>query len=156
MPPEKQSIICESCGKTFKPTGIGPHWKSCLSRARKRNEDLAFAENLCTGSSNSQQVNLNDNGSNVVNSGDRCPAPAPDPVDTWALNDLGSSMNIDDVDPQAYSASDPDIHNINDIWAEYHLNSGKPMNTQRFLKFTWGHVPKAYKPDLSTDPWHPF
>ncbi|KAL4066582.1 hypothetical protein J3A83DRAFT_4189867 [Scleroderma citrinum] len=108
-------------------------------------------------SSNSQWVNLNNDGSNVVNSGDRHPAPAPvDPVDTWALNDLGSSMNIDDVDPQAYSASDPDIHNINDIWVKYHPNSGKPMNTQRFSEFAWGHVPKAYKPDLSTDPWHQF
>ncbi|KIN98821.1 hypothetical protein M404DRAFT_966485 [Pisolithus tinctorius Marx 270] len=39
MPPEKHTTTCESCGKTFKLTGIGPHCKSCIRQARKTNED---------------------------------------------------------------------------------------------------------------------
>ncbi|KAL4065043.1 hypothetical protein V8B97DRAFT_2025824 [Scleroderma yunnanense] len=82
---EKQSIICELCGKTFKPTGIVVH-------------------------------------STLLLHGIQCNNPS--------------------------TVSDPDIHNINDIWVEYHPNSGKPMNTQRFSEFAWRHVPKAYKPNL--------
>ncbi|KAL4062014.1 hypothetical protein J3A83DRAFT_4364795 [Scleroderma citrinum] len=100
MPLEKQLIICELCRKTFKPTGIGPHQKLGMKTLHLQRTSI--------------QVNLNDDGSNVDNSGDRHPAPAP--------------------------VSDPDIHNIDDIQVEYHLNSGKPMNTQRFSKFTWGHI----------------
>ncbi|KAI6157711.1 hypothetical protein BKA82DRAFT_131015 [Pisolithus tinctorius] len=46
MPPEKQIVLCESCGKSFKPTGIGPHRKSCIRCARKTNEDLAHFDRL--------------------------------------------------------------------------------------------------------------
>ncbi|KAI6155058.1 hypothetical protein BKA82DRAFT_4326433 [Pisolithus tinctorius] len=47
MPPEKQIVLCESCGKLFKPTGIGPHQKSCIRCTHKTNEDLAHFDWLC-------------------------------------------------------------------------------------------------------------
>ncbi|KAI6007739.1 hypothetical protein F5J12DRAFT_830406 [Pisolithus orientalis] len=39
MPLEKHTTTCESCGKTFKLTGIGPHHKLCIRQAHKMNED---------------------------------------------------------------------------------------------------------------------
>ena len=49
MPAEKQTVECESCGKAFKPTGIGIHRKWCLRRIRRAEEDIAYAEILRNG-----------------------------------------------------------------------------------------------------------
>ncbi|KIM52841.1 hypothetical protein SCLCIDRAFT_32308 [Scleroderma citrinum Foug A] len=46
MPREKTTVPCESCGERFKPTGLGPHRKSCLKNKHKTGKDLAFVEIL--------------------------------------------------------------------------------------------------------------
>ncbi|KIK16350.1 hypothetical protein PISMIDRAFT_15886 [Pisolithus microcarpus 441] len=47
-------------------------------------------------------------------------------------------------------------NNVNDIHIEYHPNATIPPQEIPFAKFAQGHRPRAYKPDMSTDPWYPF
>ncbi|KIK25431.1 hypothetical protein PISMIDRAFT_9624 [Pisolithus microcarpus 441] len=47
-------------------------------------------------------------------------------------------------------------NNVNDIHIEYHPNATIPPQEIPFAKFARGHRPRAYKPDMSTDPWYPF
>ncbi|KAI6037443.1 hypothetical protein BKA83DRAFT_4460325 [Pisolithus microcarpus] len=47
-------------------------------------------------------------------------------------------------------------HNIDDIHIEYHPNAAIPPQEIPFAKFARGHRLRAYKPDMSTDPWYLF
>ncbi|KAI6010037.1 hypothetical protein BKA83DRAFT_4467647 [Pisolithus microcarpus] len=51
---------------------------------------------------------------------------------------------------------DINSNNVDDILIEYHPSAGWPSEKIPFVKFVWGHRPKAYKPNTSTDPWYPF
>ncbi|KAI6094690.1 hypothetical protein EDD16DRAFT_1783795 [Pisolithus croceorrhizus] len=102
MPPQKPTVACESCGKPFKLTGIGPHRKSCIKKHHREQEDLTY---------------------------------------------LGSIREV---------ADGVAANNIDDIRVKYHPNAGIPPQEIPFAEFARGHWPRAYKPDVSTDPWYPF
>ncbi|KAI5982871.1 hypothetical protein EDD15DRAFT_2179824, partial [Pisolithus albus] len=43
-----------------------------------------------------------------------------------------------------------------DILVEHHPSTTRPSEKIPFVEFAQGHRPRAYKPNLSTDPWYPF
>ncbi|KIK14009.1 hypothetical protein PISMIDRAFT_17599 [Pisolithus microcarpus 441] len=47
-------------------------------------------------------------------------------------------------------------NNIDDIHIEYHPNAAIPPQEIPFTEFARGHRPRAYKPNMSTDPWYLF
>ncbi|KAI5992667.1 hypothetical protein EDD15DRAFT_2388187 [Pisolithus albus] len=51
---------------------------------------------------------------------------------------------------------DIDANNIDDILVEHHPSTARPSEKIPFVEFAQGHRPRAYKLDLSTDPWYPF
>ncbi|KAI6100965.1 hypothetical protein EV401DRAFT_2061435 [Pisolithus croceorrhizus] len=64
-------------------------------------------------------------------------------------------MNIAD-NSEANVADGVAANNIDDICVEYHPNASIPPQEIPFAEFARGHRPRAYKPDVSTDPWYPF
>ncbi|KIN98814.1 hypothetical protein M404DRAFT_30965 [Pisolithus tinctorius Marx 270] len=134
MPPEKQIVLCESCGKSFKPTGIGPYRKSCIRCAHKTNEDLAHFDRL-RRQDVIPGVTDNGRGSNIeVNT-----EPAPEPTALWPMNmDLelpASTIGTDDKVNVAQPATDSN-NNIDDIQVKYHPNAGKPIVKVLFAEFS--------------------
>ncbi|KAI6162422.1 hypothetical protein EDD17DRAFT_1776488 [Pisolithus thermaeus] len=80
---------------------------------------------------------------------------------------MSSSHEMPDVggDPTVSSAwlsvgisNDDEVaaDNLNNIQIEYPPSAAIPSQKIPFTEFTQGHRPRAYKPDLSTDPWYPF
>ncbi|KAI5987075.1 hypothetical protein EDD15DRAFT_2372818 [Pisolithus albus] len=153
MPQEKQSVTCESCGKAFKLTGYGPHRKSCIKQARREREDNVYLGILRQASSSgSQQPSDNDDHGLAarLNAG---PGLQEDVNQFWAMPA--------EVDPPADADNgtdsvDVDANNIDDILVEHHPSTARPSEKIPFVEFAQGHQPRAYKPDLSTDPWYPF
>ncbi|KIM63296.1 hypothetical protein SCLCIDRAFT_24431 [Scleroderma citrinum Foug A] len=109
MPRESKTVPCESCGGRFKPTGIGPHRKSCLKNICRTGEDLAFV-----------QILHNDLG------------------EFWVAQVADERpMSIDnDAGPHDRASPCPTTDNIDDIQVEYHPNSGKPTEKYSFAEFT--------------------
>ncbi|KAI6036965.1 hypothetical protein BKA83DRAFT_4460212 [Pisolithus microcarpus] len=128
MPAEKQTVTCESCGKVFKLTGYGPHRKLCIKRARREKEDNAYLGLLRRGPQQGKANTVHQFSKN-------------------RSHPLQISMNF---------GVDINSNNVDDILIEYHPSAGRLSEKIPFIKFAWGHRPKAYKPDTSTDPWYPF
>ncbi|KAI6027992.1 hypothetical protein BKA83DRAFT_4462562 [Pisolithus microcarpus] len=128
MPAEKQTVTCESCGKVFKLTGYGPHRKPCIKRAHREKEDNAYLGLLCRGPQQGKANTVHQFSKN-------------------RSHPLQISMNF---------GIDINSNNVDNILIEYHPSAGRLSEKIPFIEFVWGHRPKAYKPDTSTDPWYPF
>ncbi|KAI6099065.1 hypothetical protein F5141DRAFT_1190670 [Pisolithus sp. B1] len=51
---------------------------------------------------------------------------------------------------------DVDANNIDNILVKHHPSTTRPSEKVPFVEFAQGHQPRAYKPDVSTDPWYLF
>ncbi|KIK18571.1 hypothetical protein PISMIDRAFT_14280 [Pisolithus microcarpus 441] len=98
-------------------------------------------------------------GGSVVGSGTSPGADAhhDDTGETWPMHtDLDlTTMNIAD-NLEANVIDGVAANNVNDIHIEYHPNAAIPPQEIPFTKFARGHRLRAYKPNMSTDPWYPF
>ncbi|KIM65038.1 hypothetical protein SCLCIDRAFT_23133 [Scleroderma citrinum Foug A] len=155
MPHESKTVPCKSCGGRFKPTGIGPHHKSCLKNIRRTGEDLAFVQILRNADGLSRSTDHSDT---TGPSGPGNSNPSHDLDEFWVVqvaDERPMSIN-NDAGPHDHASPRPTTDNIDNIQVEYHPNSGKPTEKYSFAEFTRVHAPKPYKPDASTDPWYPF
>ncbi|KAI6095858.1 hypothetical protein F5141DRAFT_1191180 [Pisolithus sp. B1] len=66
----------------------------------------------------------------------------------WACREREDNMQI----MEQMVCVDVDANNIDDILVEHHSSTARPSEKIPFVEFAQGHQPRAYKPDLSTDP----
>ncbi|KIK18741.1 hypothetical protein PISMIDRAFT_14126 [Pisolithus microcarpus 441] len=153
MPAEKQTVTCESCGKVFKLTGYGPHRKLCIKRARREKEDNAYLGLLRRASSSGSQQLSGVDDPDFVTQPSAGAGPQQDINEFWSVpTEVDPHMDVADE----ANGVDINSNNVDDILIEYHPSAGRLSEKIPFIKFAWGHRPKAYKPDTSTDPWYPF